>query len=122
MRRSSHAALNPKKEEQRWKRWNTPRFIERGRNKRWQALTRLAAELELCGHYDLALDCQESVTAVRNGNWPLPLACWPEWNPIKMKRMYGFTKDWCYARELALSRLAGLQAHLLGDAAGPDWI
>src|SRR4051812_5006679 len=87
-----------------------------------EALNRLAAELELCGHYDLALDCQESVTAVRNGNLALASSLLARVESHENEAMYGFTKNWCYARELALRRLAGLQAHLLGDAAGPDWI
>ncbi|MDB6033235.1 MAG: hypothetical protein JWM16_3573 [Verrucomicrobiales bacterium] len=86
-----------------------------------EALNLLATELEVCGHYDLALDCQESVTAVRNGNLALASSILARVESQENEEIYGFTKDWCYARDLALSRLAGLQAHLLGEAAGEDW-
>jgi hypothetical protein len=86
------------------------------------ALNRLSAELEACGHYDLALDCQETITAVRNGNLAVASSLLARVESQEPEELYGFTRDWCYARELALSRLAGLQDHLLGNLDGEDWL
>jgi hypothetical protein len=82
-----------------------------------EALDSLAAELETCGHYDLALDCQESITAVRNGNLAMALSLLG-----RVEASSELASTWCAAREAASSQLCGLQTHLCGEAVNEtDW-
>jgi hypothetical protein len=93
-----------------------------------EALNLLAGQLEASGNYEMALDCEESMTALRNGDlavassllgrvagWrgeefgqgsfgdgPSPIQCGHEPSPIR-------------ARDLVISHLAGLQEHLFGE-------
>jgi hypothetical protein len=84
-----------------------------------EALSLLAGQLEACGNYEMALDCQESMTALRNGNlavaWSL-LARVAGWRGEEFGQgSFGDGPSPIRARDLAISRLAGLQEHLFGE-------
>src|ERR1051325_2186996 len=84
-----------------------------------QALSLLAGQLEACGNYDMALDCQESITAVRNGNLAVASSLLTRvagWRGEEFGQgSFGDGPSPIRARELALSRLAGLQEDLFGE-------
>src|SRR4051794_6644400 len=102
MRGSSHGSAKSQKGGAKMETLEHAEVYRKREEQTLEALTRLSAELELCGHYDLALDCQESVTAVRNGNLALASSLLVRVESHESEEMYGFTKNWCYARELAL--------------------
>jgi len=78
-----------------------------------QALNLLAAQFEASGQYDMALDCRESMTALRNGDLALASGLMLRVGGPHFANLSAVGDDTVFTRELAISHLAGLQEHLL---------
>ena len=86
-----------------------------------EALGLLAAQLESSGDFDLAMDCQESMTALRNGNLAVASSLLVRVGEWRNEEQIARAQEGSFARDLAISHLAGLQEHLLGAAQIEDW-
>jgi hypothetical protein len=84
-----------------------------------QALSVLAGQLEACGNYEMALDCQESMSALRDGNLEVASSLLGRVAGLRGEESgqenFGDGPSPIRARDLAFSRLAGLQEHLFGE-------
>jgi hypothetical protein len=86
-----------------------------------EALSLLAEQLEHSGDFDLAMDCQESMTALRNGNLAVASSLLVRVSGWTNEEQSSTAQPGSFARDLAISHLAGLQEHLLGAAQIEDW-
>jgi|SRR3954470_18242336 hypothetical protein len=93
----------------------------RHEQKTLEALSVLVDELEGAGDYDLAMDCRESMTALRNGNLAVASSLLVRVDGWRREEPFAPGRDAGFARDLAISHLAGLQEHLLGGAEIQDW-
>src|SRR6476646_3325125 len=95
--------------------WEHTEIYRRHESETLKALSLLAGELEACGNYEMALDCQESMTALRNGNLAVASSLLVRVGDWKNEEQFAPGHIPSLARDLAMSHLAGLQEHLLGD-------
>ena len=86
-----------------------------------EALNLLVAQLENAGDFDLAMDCRESMTALRNGNLAVASSLLVRVSDWTNEEQIARAQEGSFARDLAISHLAGLQEHLLGAAQIEDW-
>jgi hypothetical protein len=96
-------------------------LYRRHERKTLEALSLLAGQLEASGNYEMALDCHDSMTALRNRNLAVAsslLGRVAGWRGEEFGQgSFGDEPSPIRVRDLAISHLAGLQEHLFEEPA-----